>query len=75
MKLTKSQIAEKQEELVETILKLDELGKQKKSLVALLDDDFNGNEAKYRNGIVTPKGILIRKPSWNFVAKAVVAVA
>ena len=34
MKLTKAQIAEKQEELVETILKLDELGKQKESLVA-----------------------------------------
>ena len=49
MKLTKTQIKEKQEELVETILKLDALGKQKKSLVAILDDDFNENEAKYRN--------------------------
>ena len=69
MKLTKTQIKEKQEELVETILKLDALGKQKKSLVAILDDDFNENEAKYRNGIVTPKGILVRRPKWNFEAK------
>ena len=69
MKLTKTQIKGKQEELVETILKLDALGKQKKSLVAILDDDFNENEAKYRNGIVTPKGVLVRKPRWDVVAK------
>ena len=75
MKLTKTQIKEKQEELVETILKLDALGKQKKSLVAILDDDFNENEAKYRNGIVTPKGVLMRKPRWDVVAKGIVEVA
>jgi hypothetical protein len=75
MKLTKNQIKEKQEELVETILKLDALGKQKKSLVAILDDDFNENEAKYRNGIVTPKGVLMRKPRWDVVAKGIVEVA
>ena len=75
MKLTKTQIKEKQEELVETILKLDALGKQKKSLVAILDDDFNENEAKYRSGIVTPKGVLMRKPRWDVVAKPVVEVA
>ena len=75
MKLTKNQIKEKQEELVETILKLDALGKQKKSLVAILDDDFNENEAKYRNGVVTPKGVLMRKPRWDVVAKGIVEVA
>ena len=75
MKLTKNQIKEKQQELVEVILKLDALGKQKKSLVAILDDDFNENEAKYRNGIVTPKGVLMRKPRWDVVAKPVVEVA
>ena len=75
MKLTKTQIRGKQEELVETILKLDALGKQKKSLVAILDDDFNENEAKYRNGIVTPKGVLVRKPRWDVVAKGIVEVA
>jgi hypothetical protein len=75
MKLTKTQIKEKQEELVETILKLDALGKQKKSLVAILDDDFNENEAKYRNGVVTPKGVLMRKPRWDVVAEGIVEVA
>ncbi len=75
MKLTKNQIKEKQQELVEVILKLDDLGKQKKSLVAILDDDFNENEAKYRSGIVTPKGVLMRKPRWDVVAKPVVEVA
>ena len=75
MKLTKNQIKEKQQELVEVILKLDDLGKQKKSLVAILDEDFNENEAKYRNGVVTPKGVLMRKPRWDVVAKPVVEVA
>ena len=75
MKLTKNQIKEKQQELVEVILKLDDLGKQKKSLVAVLDDDFNENEAKYCNGVVTPKGVLMRKPRWDVVAKPVVEVA
>jgi hypothetical protein len=75
MKLTKNQIKEKQQELVEVILKLDDLGKQKKSLVAVLDDDFNENEAKYRNGVVTPKGVIMRKPRWDVVAKGIVEVA
>ncbi len=75
MKLTKTQIKEKQEELVDVILRIDALGKQKKSLVSILDDDFNENEAKYRNGVVTPKGVLVRRPRWDVVAKGVVEVA
>ena len=75
MKLTKVQIKEKQEELVDVLLKLDEYGKAKKALVAILDEDFNENEGKYRNGVVTPKGILVRKPKWNFEAKPVVEAA
>ena len=75
MKLSKAQVKEKQEELVDVILKIDALGKQKKSLVAVLDEDFNENEAKYRNGVVTPKGILMRKPRWDFTAKGIVEVA
>ena len=75
MKLTKTQIKDKQEELVNVILRIDALGKQKKSLVAVLDDDFKENEAKYRNGVVTPKGILMRKPRWDFTAKGIVEVA
>ena len=75
MKLTKVQIKEKQTELVEVLLKIDEFTKLKKSLVAILDEDIAGNEEKYRNGIVTPKGILVRKPKWNFEAKPVVEAA
>ena len=52
-----------------------EAGKQKESLVAILDDDFNENEAKYRNGVVTAKGVLVRKPRWDVVAKGIVEVA
>ena len=74
MKLTKTQIKEKQEELVDVILRIDALGKQKKSLVSILDDDFSENEAKYRNGVVTPKGILVRRPRWDVVAKGIVEV-
>jgi hypothetical protein len=33
------------------------------------------DEAKYRNGVVTPKGILVRKPRWDVTAKGVVEVA
>ena len=33
------------------------------------------DEAKYRSGVVTPKGILVRKPRWNFTAKGIVEVA
>ena len=75
MKLTKAQVKEKQEELVDVILKIDALGKQKKSLVAVLDEDFNENEAKYRSGVVTSKGILVRTPRWDFSAKGVAEVA
>ena len=72
MKLTKTQVKEKQTELVEVLLKLDDYTKRKKSLVAVLDADFNENEGKYRSGVVTPKGVLVRKPKWNFEAKPVV---
>ena len=75
MKLTKAQIKEKQAQLVEVLLKLEKFGKEKKSLVAALDDDFNENEEKYRNGVVTPNGVLVRKPKWNFEAKPVVEAA
>ena len=75
MKLTKAQIKEKQTELVEVLLKLEDYTKLKKSLVAILGEDISENEEKYRNGIVTPKGILVRKPKWNFEAKPVVEAA
>ena len=75
MKLTKIQIKEKQAELVEVLLKIEEFTKLKKSLVAILEDDISGNEERYRNGIVTSKGILVRRPKWNFEAKPVVEAA
>ena len=75
MKLTKAQIKEKQTELVEVLLKFEDYTKLKKSLVAILDEDISENEEKYRNGIVTPKGILVRKPSWKCVAKPIVEAA
>ena len=75
MKLTKAQIKEKQAELVEVLLKIEDYTKVKKSLVAILDEDITVNEEKYRNGIVTPKGILVRKPKWNFEAKPIVEAA
>ena len=74
MKLTKTQIKEKQSELVEVLLALDKLGQEKKSIVAMLDEDFKTNEAQYRDGIATPKGILKRKPRWEVSATPVVAV-
>ena len=75
MKLTKADIRQKRAELVEVLLKIEEFTKLKKSLVAILDDDIAGNEERYRNGIVTPRGILVRKPKWNFEAKPVVEAA
>ena len=75
MRLTKAEIKQKQEDLVKVLLQLKRLGESKKSLTAALADDFEANEEKYRNGIVTASGILLRKPSWNFDVKPVVEVA
>ena len=61
MKLTKSEIKQKQEDLVKVLLQLKRLGESKKSLTAALADDFEANEEKYRNGIVTAgldKGVI-----------------
>jgi hypothetical protein len=63
MKLTKSEIKQKQEDLVKVLLQLKRLGESKKSLTAALADDFEANEEKYRNGIVTASGILLRNPA------------
>ena len=75
MKLTKAEIRQKQEDLVKVLLQLKRLGESKKSLAAALADDFEANEEKYRNGIATASGILLRRPSWNFDVKPVVEVA
>ena len=69
MKLTKMETKELQAKFVEIFLKRKELEKELKSVAALLDGDFTANEMKYRNGVVTPLGILFRKPKWNFDVK------
>ena len=63
-----------QNQLVQVIKRKDEAERQRKTLVAMLTDDFAKNEAAYRKGIVTESGILIVKPRWNFEAKPVVEV-
>ena len=75
MKLTKVQIKEKQTELVEVLLKIEKLKCEKKTLEKALDADFEANEPKYRTGIRTDNGILVRKPTWKSLAKPVVEVA
>ena len=75
MKLTKSDIKEKQTELVEVLLKIEKLKNDKASIEKTLAVDFEQNEKAYRNGITTQKGVLIRKPNWKTVAKPIVEVA
>lgn len=72
MKMTKKEIAEKQSALVETLLEIERCKKEKTSLEALLDAHFKANAAAYENGVVTSKGILIRKPSYKTIAKPIV---
>ena len=74
MKLTKKEIAEKQAELVEVLLKIEKLKNDKTSLEKTLDADFTKNESAYRNGIVTENGVLMRRPSWKTIAKPIVEV-
>jgi len=75
MKLTKADIKQKQTELVEVLLKIDKLKNEKTSLEKALDADFEANEPKYRAGVRTDNGILIRKPTWKNIAKPVVEAA
>ena len=75
MKLTKNDIRQKQAELVEVLLKIEKLKNDKTSLEKALDADFEQNEAKYRAGVKTDNGVLIRKPTWKNVAKPVVEAA
>ncbi|MCR5752020.1 MAG: hypothetical protein K6G91_08655 [Kiritimatiellae bacterium] len=75
MKLTKTDIKQKQAELVEVLLKIEKLKNDKASIEKTLAVDFEQNETAYRNGIVTENGVLIRKPNWKTVAKPVVEAA
>ena len=75
MKLTKNDIRQKRTELVDVLLKIEKLKAAKTSIEKTLDDDFEQNEAAYRNGIATDNGVLIRRPAWKSVAKPVVEMA
>ena len=75
MKLTKADIKQKQAELVEVLLKIERLKCEKTSLEKALAADFKANESKYRAGIKTDNGILIRKAVWTSIAKPVVEAA
>ena len=57
MKLTKNDIKQKRAELVEVLLKIEKLKNDKTSLEKTLDADFEQNEAAYRNGIATERGL------------------
>ena len=75
MKLTKTEISQKQAQLVDTLLKIEKLKADKASLEKALAADFEVNEMKYRDGVKTPNGVLIRKQNWKCVAKPVVEAA
>ena len=75
MKLTRSEIAEKQADLVAVLLLLEKYKCEKTALEKALAADFEVNEMKYRDGVKTPNGILSRKPNWKCVAKPVVEAA
>jgi len=75
MKLTKADIRQKQAELVSVLLRIEKLKGEKSALEKALDRDFEENEAKYRAGVKTDNGILVRKPTWKNVAKPIVEVA
>ena len=75
MKLTKQDIRQKQAELVAVLLKIEALKSAKTSIESALSDDFEENEAKYRVGVRTENGILLRRPTWKNLAKPIVEVA
>ena len=74
MKLTKSELNEKRENLCKVLIAIN---KQKAKVEALkkdLADDFEKNETAYRGGIPTAAGVLYRKPRWDVTAKENVIV-
>lgn len=75
MKLTRSEIAAKQADLVAVLLLLEKYKCEKTALEKALAADFEANEKRYREGVKTANGILIRRPNWKCVAKPVVEAA
>ena len=74
MKLTKEQIAAKREELCKVLVAANRLRDKADNIKKDLADDFEKNEKAYRGGVVTPAGVLYRKPRFEVTAKEKVEV-
>ena len=74
MKLTKEQITEKREELCKVLVAMNKQKAKADGIKKELADDFEKNEKAYRGGIVTPAGVLYRKPRFEVTAKEKVEV-
>ena len=69
MKLTKEQITEKREALCKVLVAMNKQKAKADNIKKDLADDFERNERQYRDGVVTPSGVLYRKPRFEVTAK------
>ena len=69
MKLTKEQTTERREALCKVLVAANRLRAKADNLKKDLADDFARNERQYRDGVVTPSGVLYRKPRFEVTAK------
>ena len=74
MKLTKEQISEKREELCKVLIAMNRQKAKADNIKKDLADDFDKNEKAYRDGVVTPAGVLYRKPRFEVTAKEKIEV-
>ena len=74
MKLTKTEINQKREDLCKVLVEINKRKQKVETLKKDLADDFETNEKAYRGGIRTASGVLYRKPRWDVTAKENVVV-
>ena len=74
MKLTKSEIHEKRENLCKVLVEINKRKAKVEALKKELAGDFEKNEMAYRGGIPTAAGVLYRKPRWDVTAKENVVI-
>ena len=74
MKLTKSEIESKREDLCRTLIQAAKIRAKADNIKKDLAEDFEKNEKLYRDGIKTAAGVIYRKPRWDVVAKENVEV-
>ena len=74
MKLTKEQTTEKREELCKVLVAMNKQKAKADNITKDLADDFEKNAKAYRGGVVTPAGVLYRKPRFEVTAKEKVEV-